>query len=52
MEGAQPIGRMGNALSTERCESAPGLHATLRPDDSVDGVLECREVVSCFIVDV
>ena len=40
MQGAQLIGRMGDALSTDASESASGLDAALRPDDALDGVLE------------
>ena len=46
MEGAQEIGRRGVVLSAE-----PGLGASLRPDDALDGVLDGKEP-SCAFVDI
>ena len=52
MEGAQSIGRTGDAPPTEQPESGSGVDATLPPEEALEGTLEGCEVLSCVIADV
>ena len=52
MEGAQSIGRRGDALCAELSESPSALNAALGTDEFLEGDLKGGEVLSCAIAGV